>query len=100
MYHCLACVVSTIGLRDSYELREEEVDGLVEDHVAAPQVDREDDRGHEDHDGGADHFVAVRPGDLLHLRVGLAEEVARGGPPLARFGYDCCAAVFVHSIPR
>src|SRR5216110_91173 len=98
MYHCFVCVASTICLR-AYarsELREDEVDCLVEDDVAAPQEDREDDGGDEDHDRGVDHLGAVRPGDLLHLRIRLAEEVARGEPPFARLGYDCIRFFLVH----
>src|ERR671918_1033546 len=74
MYHCFCCVASTIDLGARSETREEEVDGLVEQDVAAPQEEGEDDRGH-DHDGGrADHLVLGRPGDLLHLSLGIAEE--------------------------
>ena len=38
-------------------LREEEVDHLVEDEVASPQVDREDERRDDDDDRRADDFV-------------------------------------------
>src|SRR5205814_9024840 len=81
------------------ELGEEEVDGLVEEKVAAPQVDGEDDRRHQHDHRGADHLVAVGPGDLLHLRVGLAEEVTRGEPPFARLRYDRIRFFVVHRFP-
>ena len=67
---------------------EQEVDQLEEEQIAAPEVDGEDDRGDENDDGRADDFVLARPGHLLHLHVGVAEEVARGEPPLFRSGDD------------
>ena len=89
MYHCLVLSSLPSMVRcPCSELREEEVDRLVEDDVAAPEVDREDDGGHDHDDGGADHFRCGRPGDLLHLAVGVAEEVAGGEPPLARLRHD------------
>src|SRR5213075_888436 len=47
------------------ELREEKVDSLVENEVAAPEEHGEDDRGDDDYDGRVDDFLPPRPGDLL-----------------------------------
>src|SRR5947208_5677933 len=96
MYHCFCAVASTMCLRARSESLEEVVNAPVENHVATPEVDGEDDRGHDDHDGRADHLIAVRPGDFLHLRIGFAEEVTRGEPPFARLRYDRVRLFVVH----
>src|SRR5438105_3388050 len=99
MYHCFCAVSVMLGARS--EFREEEVDRLEKEEVASPQVNGEDERGDDDHDGRSDHFRTARPGDLLHLRVGVAKEIARGQPPLTRPGDDCVAVFFlIHRYPE
>src|SRR6185436_12387359 len=96
------CTTAWIRSRPSHprsEPGEEEVDRLVERQIAAPQIEGEDDRRHEDDDRGTDHLVAIGPGHLLHLRGGVAPEVSGGGGPLLRFRYDRVAGFF-HWVSR
>src|SRR2546426_6665079 len=97
MFLCLVLVLvaSAINLRTCRcsEPREEKVDCFVEDDVASPEVNGEDDRGHDDDDGRSDHLVPARPGHLLHLAIGVADEFPRYDPPVLR---SCCQSVLFH----
>src|SRR5689334_14871431 len=88
MYHCFCDVASTMSLGARPEPGKEEVDGLVEDDIAAPEEQGKDQRGDDDDGGRSDDLVPRRPGDLLHFGHRVAEEFTGGGHPLLRFGDD------------